>query len=94
MLRFRFKALTAVAFCAFNNAVASPVSFSEILDLSVEADRVFLPYGAQNQQTLVHFPVGATDGNPVLVIHGGCWSNAYGVDHALTIGRCPFRNRA
>ena len=83
MVRFKLKALTAFAFCAFNNAVASPVSFSEILDLSVEADRVFLPYGAQNQQTLVHFPVGATDADSVLVIHGGCWSNAYGVDHTL-----------
>ena len=63
--------------------MASPVSFSEVLDLSVEADRVLLPYGAQNQQRLVHFPVGATNADSVLVIHGGCWSNAYGVDHAL-----------
>ena len=83
MFRFQFKALIAFVFCALNNAMASPVSFSEVLDLSVEADRVLLPYGAQNQQTLVHFPVGATDADSVLVIHGGCWSNAYGVDHAL-----------
>jgi acetyl esterase/lipase len=83
MFRFQFRALIAFVFCALNNAMASPVSFSEVLDLSVEADRVLLPYGAQNQQTLVHFPVGATDADSVLVIHGGCWSNAYGVDHAL-----------
>ena len=83
MSRFQFRALIAFVFCALNNAMASPVSFSEVLDLSVEADRVLLPYGAQNQQTLVHFPVGATDADSVLVIHGGCWSNAYGVDHAL-----------
>ena len=83
MFRFQFKALIALVFCALNNAMASPVSFSEVLDLSVEADRVVLPYGAQNQQTLVHFPVGATDADSVLVIHGGCWSNAYGVDHSL-----------
>ena len=83
MLRFQFKALTAFVFCAFNNAVASPVSFSEILDLRIEADRVLKSYGGQSQQTLVNFPVGTIDGNPILVIHGGCWSNAYGVDHAL-----------
>ena len=83
MFRFQFRALIAFVFCALNNAIASPVSFSEVLDFSVEADRVLLPYGAQNQQTLVHFPVGATDADSVLVIHGGCWSNAYGVDHAL-----------
>ena len=83
MLRSRFKALIAFVFCAFNNAVASPVSFSDVLDLSVEADRVLKPYGGQSQQTLVHFPLGTTYGNPILVIHGGCWSNAYGVDHAL-----------
>ena len=85
MFRFQFKALIAFVFCAHNNAMASPVSFSEVLELSVEADHVLLPYGAQNQQTLVHFPVGATDAGSVLVIHGGCWSNAYGVDHALPI---------
>lgn len=83
MFRFQFRALIAFVFCALNNAMASSVSFSEVLDLSVEADRVLLPYGAQNQQTLVHFPVGATDADSVLVIHGGCWSNAYDVDHAL-----------
>ena len=83
MFRFQFKALIALVFCALNNAMASPVSFSEVLDLSVEADRVLLPYGAQNQQTLVHFPVGATDADSALVIHGGCWSNAYGVNHSL-----------
>ena len=83
MFRFQFRALIAFLFFALNNAMASPVSFSEVLSLSVEADRVLLPYGAQNQQTLVHFPVGATNADSVLVIHGGCWSNAYGVDHAL-----------
>ena len=83
MFRFQFKALIAFVFCAHNNAMASPVSFSEVLELSVEADHVLLPYGAQNQQTLVHFPVGATDAGSVLVVHGGCWSNAYGVDHSL-----------
>jgi len=83
MFRFQFKALIAFVFCALNNAMASTVSFSEVLGLSVEADRTVLPYGAQNQQTLVHFPVGATDADSILVIHGGCWSNAYGVDHSL-----------
>ena len=83
MFRLQLRALIAFVFCALNNAVASPVSFSEVLDLSVEADRVLLPYGAQNQQTLVHFSVGTTNDDSVLVIHGGCWSNAYGVDHTL-----------
>ena len=83
MFRFQFRALIAFVFCALNNAMASPVSFSQVLDLSVDADRVLLPYGAKIQQTLVHFPVGTTDADSVLVIHGGCWSNAYGVDHAL-----------
>ena len=83
MFRLQLRALIAFVFCALNNAMASPVSFSEVLDLSVEADRVLLPYGPQNQQTLVHFPVGTTDADSVLVIHGGCWSNAYGVNHSL-----------
>ena len=83
MFRLQFRALIAFVFFALNNAMASPVPFSEVLGLSVEADRLLLPYGAQNQQTLVHFPVGATNADSVLVIHGGCWSNAYGVDHAL-----------
>ena len=90
MFRLQFRALIAFAFCALNNAMASPVSFSEVLDLSVEADRVLLPYGAQKQQTLVHFPVGATNADSVLVIHGGCWSNAYGVDHTLPMAAALF----
>ena len=85
MFRLQFRALIAFVFCAINNVMASQVSFSEVLDLSVEADHVLLPYGAQNQQTLVHFPVGATNADSVLVIHGGCWSNAYGVDHTLPL---------
>ena len=86
MFNLQIKSLTVFAFFAcfaINNTFASPVSFSEILDLRVETDHVLLSYGAQSQQTLTHFPRGTTNAEPVLVIHGGCWSNAYGVDHAL-----------
>ena len=86
MFNLQIKSLTVFAFFAcfaINNTFASPVSFSEILDLRVETDHVLLSYGAQSQQTLTHFPRGTTNAEPVLIIHGGCWSNAYGVDHAL-----------
>ncbi len=83
IFRLRFTALTAFVFCALNNAVASPVAFSDVLDLRVGADHVSLPYGAQDQQTLMHLSVDDIDADSVLLIHGGCWSNAYGVDHAL-----------
>lgn len=86
MFNLQIKSLTVFAFFAcftINDTFASPVSFSEILDLRVETDHVLLSYGAQSQQTLTHFPRGTTNAEPVLVIHGGCWSNAYGVDHAL-----------
>lgn len=86
MFNLQIKSLTVFAFftCfAINNTFASPVSFSEVLDLRVETDQLLLSYGAQSQQTLTHFPRGTTNAESVLVIHGGCWSNAYGVDHAL-----------
>ena len=83
MFNLQLKLLTVFACFAINNTFASPVSFSEILDLRVETDHVLLSYGAQSQQTLTHFPRGTTNAEPVLIIHGGCWSNAYGVDHAL-----------
>ena len=85
MLRFQLWVLTAFVFTAGNSALASSVSFSEILDLRVEADRVLLPYGAQSQQKLVHFPQSGGHANSILVIHGGCWSNAYDVTHALPL---------
>lgn len=83
MFRSQFIALTAFVFCAFGDALATPVSFSEVVDLGVEADHVWRPYGTHSQQTLVHFPQKGVNEPSVLLIHGGCWSNAYGVDHAL-----------
>ena len=32
-------------------------------------------------------PRGASPTLPVVMIHGGCWSNAYGVDHALPMAQ-------
>ena len=76
MFRSQFIVLTSFVFCAFGDALATPVSFSEVLDLGVEADHVWRPYGTHSQQTLVHFPQNGVNERSVLLIHGGCWSNA------------------
>lgn len=61
---------------------ASPpeqVSFTSVTELTyAAADEVF-SYGNAEQQ-FVEYWAGTTNRNIVLV-HGGCWLNAYGVDH-------------
>ncbi len=66
------------------NVSAEPVnvSFSEVLDLpQVQPDQSY-PYGSLPLQTgELYLPVAKGNVRLVLLIHGGCWLNQFGLDH-------------
>ena len=64
-------------------AQPKPVSFPEVLSLEVNAPASQLSYGDVDQQKLVRIHRSKRNDRTVLIIHGGCWSNAYGVKHVL-----------
>ncbi len=92
--RFKLGVLAALSLLPFYAVQASTVSFSQILKLDVEDLYVWRSYADQSQQTLAHFTQSAINANSsgsILLIHGGCWSNAYGVDHALPMAAALSR---
>ena len=92
--RFKLGVLAALSLLPFYAVQASTVSFSQILKLDVEDPYVWRSYADQSQQTLAHFTQSAVNANSsgsILLIHGGCWSNAYGVDHALPMAAALSR---
>jgi len=57
------------------------VSFDDVLSIPKLQASGSVSYGSGELQTLTHYPAAEESGAAVLLIHGGCWSNAYGRDH-------------
>ena len=57
------------------------VSFDDVLALPERQANGSVSYGSDELQTLAHYPAAGESGAEILLIHGGCWSNAYGRDH-------------
>ena len=63
--------------------VAPGVSFDAVLALPVGQPAERLSYGASPQQFAeLWLPAGDTAAPVVVFIHGGCWLNAFGIDHS------------
>ena len=69
-------------------AVSMPVSFDDLLALANDgtAPQTF-SYGQAAQQSLLRFHPPASTRGTLLIIHGGCWSNAYDRQHATPMAR-------
>jgi acetyl esterase/lipase len=65
-----------------------PVSFDDLLALANDgtAPQTF-SYGQAAQQSLLRFHSPASTRGTLLIIHGGCWSNAYDRQHATPMAR-------
>jgi acetyl esterase/lipase len=57
------------------------VSFSEIQALEYSTPNEVIPYGAGEYQFAEYWHPGTSEPALVILIHGGCWSNEYGLDH-------------
>ena len=60
---------------------AGQVSFSEIQALEYSTPNEVIPYGAGEYQFAEYWHPGTSEPALVILIHGGCWSNEYGLDH-------------
>ena len=60
---------------------AGQVSFSEIQALEYSAPNEVVPYGAGEYQFAEYWHPGTSEPALVILVHGGCWSNEYGLDH-------------
>ena len=60
---------------------AGQVSFSEIQALEYSAPNEVVPYGAGEHQFAEYWHPGTSEPALVILVHGGCWSNEYGLDH-------------
>ena len=60
---------------------AGQVSFSEIQALEYSAPNEVVPYGAGEHQFAEYWHPGTSEPALVILIHGGCWSNEYGLDY-------------
>ena len=80
--------LTSFSACLMATpALPEPVSFTDVTDLKVTAPFTQVSYGDAAEQTLTRFRQSNGGQGTILVFHGGCWSNAYGVDHALPMAQ-------
>ena len=57
------------------------MSFSEIQALEYSTPNEVIPYGAGEYQFAEYWHPGTSEPALVILIHGGCWSNEYGLDH-------------
>ena len=65
-----------------------PVSFEDLLALPNEGTSPqTVPYGPAVEQSLLHFQSPIPARATLLVIHGGCWSNAYDRQHLIPMAR-------
>ncbi|MDG1012288.1 MAG: alpha/beta hydrolase [Luminiphilus sp.] len=71
-----------------NVAVTMPVSFDDLTALPSggTAPQSFA-YGQAAQQSLLRFPPPTIPRGTLLIIHGGCWSNAYDRQHLIPMAR-------
>ena len=60
---------------------AGQMSFSEIQALEYSAPNEVVPYGAGEHQFAEYWHPGTSEPALVILVHGGCWSNEYGLDH-------------
>lgn len=64
--------------------VESPVSFSSVTELPFNQPEEKIVYGTDEHQYGLLWPSKLTEPKPLIVlVHGGCWLNAYGVDHSF-----------
>jgi len=83
---------------SFNIALAEPVTFSDVESLAPSLPHSSFNYGAAPENKLLRIgamepsPASADSSAtqpksavlaPIVLIHGGCWSNAYSVEHTL-----------
>lgn len=84
-LGFIFLGLTLVTLR--DPAQAEPVSFSTVLAESTAlSDPTDQDYGEHPLAKIWHYPASQPS-VPVVLIHGGCWSNEYGRDHAKSMAK-------
>ena len=61
--------------------VLGQVSFAEIQALEYSMPNEVIPYGAGEYQFAEYWHPGTSKPALVILIHGGCWLNEYGLDH-------------
>jgi acetyl esterase/lipase len=75
----------ATALPKTSEAIDYGVSFNDVLSLpGTQAGRL-VSYGNKALQTFVHDAPAGDSKAEILLIHGGCWSNAYSRDHLLPL---------
>ena len=72
--------------------VTEPVSFDAVLALPVSRVYEHHRYGPDALQTVTEVGAVAPLKTTVVLIHGGCWSNAYSRDHALPMAESLTRH--
>jgi len=60
---------------------AGQVSFSEIQALDFSEPNEVIQYGADEHQFAEYWHPGTVSPSLIILIHGGCWLNEYGLDH-------------
>lgn len=89
-LGFVFLGLTLLAFNT--QARAEPVSFSTVLvDSKALTDPDDQAYADHPLAKIWHYPT-SQPAAPIVLIHGGCWSNEYGRDHTKSMATALSEN--
>ena len=65
--------------------VMSQTSFTDVLRLPYEAPTQTISYGDSEFQFAEYWHPGSEKPAMVILIHGGCWLNAYGLDHVRAL---------
>ena len=97
MARFnRLYCVLLIASCVLSGGllaspVTEPVSFDAVMDLPVSRAHEHHRYGPSLLQTIVKVSTAAPLKTTLVLIHGGCWSNAYSRDHALPMAESLAR---
>ena len=86
-----------IASCVLSGGLsASPVtesvSFDAVMDLPVLRAHEHHRYGPGSLQTVLKVSTAAPLKTTLVLIHGGCWSNAYSRDHALPMAESLTRH--
>ena len=69
-----------------------PVSFDAVMNLPVSRVYEHHRYGPDALQTIVEVSATAPLKNTLVLIHGGCWSNAYSREHTLPMAESLARH--
>jgi len=68
-----------------SGAIDYGVSFDDVLSLPDSPAGRLVSYGNESLQTFVHDSPAGDSKAEIVLIHGGCWSNAYSRDHLLPL---------